>query len=104
MQKVALLIGLFSLILTGVAFSQENTTDSLTIGSIHTLQSEVLNESRSISVYLPDGYDKSDEHYPVVYLLDGMKSRMMYAASTMEMLDGGGLIPKTIKNSMVACI
>ncbi len=97
MRIITLFIIFISLIATGVAFSQDSNTDSLTMGTIHTLQSEVLNESRSISVCLPEGYNESEDSYPVAYVLDGgMKFQMMHAASTMEMMDGGGLMPQMI--------
>jgi len=35
------------------------------------LQSAILNETKPFSIYLPPGYDASDERYPVVYLLHG---------------------------------
>ena len=37
------------------------------------LKSEVLGVEKKYSVYLPDGYDKSGEKYPVLYLLHGAK-------------------------------
>ncbi|MDR1624071.1 MAG: esterase family protein [Tannerellaceae bacterium] len=36
-----------------------------------TLRSEILKMDRNFAVYLPDGYDKSDQSYPVLYLLHG---------------------------------
>ncbi len=36
-----------------------------------TLKSAVLGVEKSYSVYLPDGYEKSTERYPVLYLLHG---------------------------------
>ena len=38
-----------------------------------TLRSEVLGVEKNYSVYLPDGYEKSGEKYPVLYLLHGAK-------------------------------
>ncbi|ACV27514.1 alpha/beta hydrolase-fold protein [Kangiella koreensis] len=35
------------------------------------LHSKVLNQSRSISIHLPEAYTKSENAYPVLYLLDG---------------------------------
>lgn len=31
----------------------------------------VADENRTIHLYLPDGYDSSDERYPVIYMFDG---------------------------------
>lgn len=36
-----------------------------------TLKSEVLGMKRNYSIYLPAGYNESDQHYPVLYLLHG---------------------------------
>ena len=36
-----------------------------------TLQSKLLGVEKNYSVYLPDGYDKSGEKYPILYLLHG---------------------------------
>ena len=36
------------------------------------IQSEILGAEVKFNVYLPYGFDKSDKHYPVVYLLHGL--------------------------------
>jgi predicted alpha/beta superfamily hydrolase len=42
------------------------------LGSIETIQSAVLGESRTLNIYLPEGYSRTDTtRYPVIYLLDG---------------------------------
>lgn len=44
------------------------------IGKSYTLKSSVLNEDRSIQIYLPPGYNDTkypNQQYPVIYLLDG---------------------------------
>ncbi len=42
------------------------------LGEIHQIQSKILNESRTLNIYLPDGYlPKDSVKYPVIYLLDG---------------------------------
>jgi predicted alpha/beta superfamily hydrolase len=43
----------------------------LAIGETFRLDSKVLGERRVINVYLPPGYAKSAEHYPVLYMPDG---------------------------------
>lgn len=37
-----------------------------------TLNSNVLNSERKFAIYLPEGYENTDRHYPVMYLLHGM--------------------------------
>ena len=38
---------------------------------VYTLPSKILGVEKSCTVYLPDGYDRSGESYPVLYLLHG---------------------------------
>ena len=38
---------------------------------IHTLKSEIFNNTRNIRVLVPEGYRRSKESYPVLYLQDG---------------------------------
>jgi enterochelin esterase-like enzyme len=38
-----------------------------------TVKSKILGVEKSYSIYLPDGYKKSDKNYPVLYLLHGAK-------------------------------
>ncbi len=39
---------------------------------IDSIYSPTLKDYRAYSVYLPQGYDKSDKNYPILYLLHGM--------------------------------
>jgi predicted alpha/beta superfamily hydrolase len=42
------------------------------IGETIEIQSEILNENRTLNIYLPNGYSRdSIKTYPVIYLLDG---------------------------------
>lgn len=42
------------------------------IGNIETIDSKILNEKRTLNIYLPEGYSEKDAtQYPVIYLLDG---------------------------------
>ena len=43
----------------------------IVIGSSFRLRSAVLRDERTINVYLPPDYGKSDRRFPVLYLLDG---------------------------------
>ncbi len=49
---------------------QSQETKPLRIGDIRTLHSRVLNEDRTLNIYLPSTYDTS-KSYPVIYVLDG---------------------------------
>ncbi|MDQ3016584.1 MAG: alpha/beta hydrolase-fold protein [Bacteroidota bacterium] len=42
------------------------------LGITNEIHSAILNENRTLNIYLPDGYDPKDtSRYPVIYLLDG---------------------------------
>lgn len=41
------------------------------LGDTFTLRSQVLGERRVINVYVPPGYDKTRDRYPVLYMPDG---------------------------------
>ncbi len=42
------------------------------LGVTHVIHSNILNENRTLNIYLPDGYQENDTaSYPVIYLLDG---------------------------------
>lgn len=69
MRTIFLSFLFMACVLTG--FSQEKTRD-FTIGEIHKLHSDVLDENRVLNIYLPPGYhDQDTTQYAVIYLLDG---------------------------------
>jgi S-formylglutathione hydrolase FrmB len=43
-----------------------------TVDNSQSVQSEILDRDMSYSVYLPESYEESTRHYPVLYLLHGM--------------------------------
>lgn len=64
-------------------------TESIHIGSMITLESAILGESRQIQIALPASYkDYPDQHYPVLYLLDG-ESNFHYITGLMSRLTRG---------------
>lgn len=51
---------------------QARNSKPLVIGSIDEIQSTALGETRSLTIYLPEGYNVKDTvKYPVIYVLDG---------------------------------
>ncbi len=97
-EKSALSLLLVVLAVCQNVYSQE-TSDSndITIGKTHKIESKILSEERTISVYLPIGYQDNELGYPVMYVLDGsFVTRLMAAVSTMEHLDGRGMVPQMI--------
>lgn len=64
------IFALLLIIYSGLSFGQGNAP--ITLGSVHKLSSAILGEERTLNIYLPDDYSKTDTaHYPVIYLLDG---------------------------------
>lgn len=60
-----------------------------------TLNSEVLNEQRIISVYLPEFYETTKQNYPVIYLLDG-RTHFQHAIGAVSFLAKHGQMPESI--------
>lgn len=52
------------------AQTRPDSTAPLTIGQVNTFYSAILNEKRTLNIYLPPAYD-STKTYPVIYVLDG---------------------------------
>ena len=53
---------------------QSQASNSIIIGNIDSLHSNILGEQRKVWVYVPNNSDQdiySKQNYPVVYLLDG---------------------------------
>lgn len=56
---------------TAFANRETQSPQPIVIGQSYSLPSKILGQTRRINVYVPPGYDKNNQRYPVVYLLDG---------------------------------
>ncbi|WP_226876388.1 alpha/beta hydrolase-fold protein [Microbulbifer hainanensis] len=73
-MKLITLIFLIFFASAGKAFAREDENQTANvIGYSSTIESNILGESREISIYLPDGYSEKKKHYPVLYVLDGQR-------------------------------
>jgi hypothetical protein len=91
MRKIFLTtIILFSILLN---FTVKGQTYS--IGEKVSFKSNILNEERSIFVYLPASYKFTNKNHPVLYLLDGA-THFHHASGIVDFLSASGLIPETI--------
>ncbi|MCJ8318567.1 MAG: alpha/beta hydrolase-fold protein [Colwellia sp.] len=70
-KKTAGLLMLLILSFQSIAFNNTNEKTLNTIGDTFTHRSKVLEQDRSIQVYLPPNYHQSSQQYPVLYVLDG---------------------------------
>jgi predicted alpha/beta superfamily hydrolase len=59
------------------------------------ISSTILEETRNISIYLPDNYMHSESKYPVLYLLDG-GAHLQHASGAADYLSTRMLIPDII--------
>lgn len=61
--------------------------EDIVIGEHIKLYSDILKEERSVLIHLPTGYEKSQEKYPVLYVLDGGSvPRFSIVSGTVERL------------------
>ena len=89
MKRLFLLFGFLGAF--AVAASAQGRLEHLTI------KSEVLGVEKPYSIYLPEGYDTSDERYPVLYLLHGA-----YSNHFSWNRDGGGELPRVANEEIAA--
>ena len=73
----------------------ENENNAITLGETANINSKVLDQKRELLVYLPDGYDNSSVHYPVLYLIDG-GFHFLHVSSAVQYLSSRGMMPQTI--------
>ncbi|WP_405207360.1 alpha/beta hydrolase-fold protein [Aquimarina sp. LLG6339-5] len=65
-----LIFTLFCFIKMGLCVAQEDSSPVI-IGINHTIKSSILNQDRTIQIYVPEDYSDSTQDYPVLYILDG---------------------------------
>src|SRR4051812_29636798 len=91
----------FILSITIISFSQnicaQSTNTKINVGESFSIHSNILNEDRTIMVYLPEGYSESDESYPVLYLTDA-ETHFIHTGGNVSFLSSPGIdyIPKLI--------
>ena len=98
-----LTLGAVVFLLQHPAFA-EPSEQPIAVATHESLHSKVLNEDRVVDVYVPPGYAKNNERYPVLYLLDGNGHFLDTVGLTRFLARGGGLgsqIPELIIVSIV---
>ena len=79
-----------------MVFAQTGNVKPLTIGEIRTLKSEILNEDRTLNIYLPQNFDKT-KSYPIIYLLDGsMNEDFIHVSGLVQFFNLMYSMPETI--------
>ncbi|MEE8340995.1 MAG: alpha/beta hydrolase-fold protein, partial [Candidatus Neomarinimicrobiota bacterium] len=82
------------LFVTSFSFSQ-TTTSNIVLGQSIAIDSKILNETREIFIYTPEGYNQSNDNYAVIYVLDG-ESKFFIATAINNFLATNGRMPRTI--------
>ncbi len=103
MRQFFLLIVLF-LVFTCVLSAQTATEqkgrkgNAFVLGIVDTIQSEKLNETRVLNIYLPPGYSPdSATLYPVIYLLDGSAHEdFIHIAGLVQFLNMIEVLPESV--------
>ena len=93
----------FFLVLCAVVTIQYNSMEAqdarpLSIGETLEINSDILGEKRTLNIYLPPGYDNSqDVSYPVIYLLDGsLNEDFLHIVGLVQFFEMQMGFPKTI--------
>jgi predicted alpha/beta superfamily hydrolase len=79
---------------------QADDDNKIVIGEKVTIQSKVLDEQRTMFIYLPKSYNSSNTNYPVIYLLDG-GVHFHHASGIVEFLSTMALMPETIVVALI---
>ncbi|WP_294280060.1 alpha/beta hydrolase-fold protein [uncultured Chryseobacterium sp.] len=96
MIKKILLICSMLLGLSGLVSAQSGNVKPLTIGEIRTLKSKILNEDRTLNIYLPLNFNKA-KSYPVIYLLDGsLNEDFIHVTGLVQFFNQMYAMPETI--------
>ncbi|MGJ8690398.1 MAG: alpha/beta hydrolase-fold protein [Gammaproteobacteria bacterium] len=88
------LLLLFFVNLSSTTLAQQDSTP-ITIGQHLSISSTLLDEERGLNVWLPRTYGSSNEHYPVLYLLDG-SAHFHTATAIVNFLSINQMIPEMI--------
>ncbi|AZA62352.1 alpha/beta hydrolase [Chryseobacterium indoltheticum] len=79
-----------------MVLAQNGNVKPLTIGEIRTFKSKILNEDRTLNIYLPQGFDKT-KSYPIIYLLDGsMNEDFIHVTGLVQFFNQMYSMPETI--------
>lgn len=81
-----------------VQIPQNTESSSFSIGKTDKIKSNILGESRTLNIYLPEGYHPdSAKTYPVIYLLDGSANEdFIHVAGLVQFLTMTETMPAAI--------
>lgn len=79
------------LAILGLSAAAQKADNRIVIGTIDTVKSKILNETRTLLIHVPNG--GKEEHFPVLYILDG-ESHFYSAVGIVKQM--AGVIPDMI--------
>ncbi len=77
------------------SYVQAGDDNKIFIGEKVIIHSKVLDEDRTMLIYLPHSYDFSNNSYPVMYLLDGA-AHFHHTSGIVQFMSTRGLMPEMI--------
>ena len=80
------------LAVTAIHSRAQDNGEPIVIGKRIQIHSKVLDETRTLLIATPDGYDQETERYPVLYMLDG-EENFVQAVGIVQSLAEGDRIP-----------
>jgi len=93
LKKLFLFIAIAGVALS--AFAQEQA-EQFSIGKKEVVHSAVLDEDRNVYIFLPDGYSRSEENYPVLYMFYSVAPDFHFNTGVVAGLSRIRMIPKMI--------
>lgn len=86
-----------ALLVAGMSSAEEDG-NPVVIGTYRTLQSQVLDEERTLLISLPKGYEETSDRYPVLFILYGGQVRGYFAEAVhiVDRLNEASLVPQLI--------
>jgi predicted alpha/beta superfamily hydrolase len=91
----ALVVFLLAPLITELSARAQGQPGPVVIGERVQMHSNVLNDSRSLMISKPPGYDDGADRYPVLYLLDA-ETHFQYASGIVNFLGDNDRMPKML--------
>ncbi|MBN2134999.1 MAG: hypothetical protein JW737_04665, partial [Acidobacteria bacterium] len=87
-KKIIISFCILSILILATGLAEEKETKQpVLFGESITIQSKILNEDRIVYIALPSGYEESNNHYPVLYRLDGSVDSFLAMAGLVKYLE-----------------
>lgn len=96
MLKNKLFFSVVFILCSSVFIFAQNQQVASVVHTQHKINSQILNEERTILVRVPANYNRSGEKFPVLYMLDAHPPQNAMMAGIVEQQSWGGMMPEMI--------